>query len=147
MLKKIIVTSKQCAELCWSDVNGFIHRTCFCFTLSVSWVDVAAVCTPHHQCHSVRGGVCQTHCWLHGPVPEWSDYTAKSRSVPSLKILTSQIFNAVWYSSKVNWTWKLANFSSFLFFFCLQPSIFTLFTLRWCDWINGTPLVWTWWWK
>lgn len=41
---------------------------------------MAAVRTPHHQRHPVRGGVCQTHRWLHGPVPERSDHSAESRS-------------------------------------------------------------------
>lgn len=42
---------------------------------------MAAVRTPHHQRHPVRGRVCQTHRWLHGPVPERSDHFAESRSV------------------------------------------------------------------
>lgn len=63
------------------DVNGPVILTSLFCVLSVSWVDVAAVCTPHYQCHPVCGGVCQTYRWLYGPMPEWSDYIAESRSV------------------------------------------------------------------
>lgn len=52
-----------------------------CLLSAVGWVDVAAVRTPHHQRHPVRGGVRQTHRWLHGPVPERSDHSVESRSV------------------------------------------------------------------
>lgn len=56
----------------------------------VGWVDVAAVRAPHHQCHSVCGGVCQTHCRLHGSVPERSDNLAESRSVYSPLMFTEK---------------------------------------------------------
>lgn len=96
-----------------------------------SWVDVAAVCTPHHQCHSVCGGVCQTHCWLHGPVPEWSDYIAESRSVHRSQI-----------RCKVNKVWNVQTSVPSCLFVCLfyfsAPSL-GIFLLS-CWLLNGSEM-------
>lgn len=106
-------------KLCKCTCNT---HTLFSVSLSsVSWVDVAAVCAPHHQCHSIRGGVRQTHRWLHGPVPERSDYIAESRSVHSLKMLTSQ---NPWFIKFI--LTKSENLLTVVpsCFFCLQLSTF-----------------------
>lgn len=46
---------------------------------------MATVRHSHHQRHPVRGGVCQAHLRLYGPVSERSDYPPQSRSVKPLK--------------------------------------------------------------
>lgn len=111
------------------------YKLFFCVTSSVSWVDVAAVCTPHHQCHSVCGGVCQTHCWLHGPLPEWSDYIAESRSVHSPKMLTSQIYNEKYLnSSKASRVWTLLTSAPSCVF--LSPTLYLCLIFSVSLWIS-----------
>lgn len=59
--------------------------------LSVCRVDVAAVRPAYYKRHPVRCGVRQAHLWIHGPLPEWPDHPAQSRSVLSLSHTDSRL--------------------------------------------------------
>ncbi len=82
ILDQYIDRCQSCDCACW-----FVSLSTNVLTISVHSVcrmDVAAVRPAHYKRHPVRRGVRQAHLWIHGPLPEWPDHPAQSRSVLSL---------------------------------------------------------------
>ncbi len=105
---------------CW-----FVSLSTNVLTVSVHSVcrmDVAEVRPARYKRHPVRRGVRQAHLWIHGPLPEWPDHPAQSRSVLPL--------------SHTDYRWVIPDYTADFSLASLYP----LMTMMWHFWCGpGRP--------